>query len=130
MLVYGDGSQTRSFCYVDDLVAGLMRLMAYDGPQPGPVNLGNPIELTIRELVERVLEMTSSASRVVRRPLPVDDPQRRRPDISKAAELLGWKPRTSVEDGLDATIAWYAAEIERAESRPAAAPAEGDAAVV
>ena len=127
--VYGDGSQTRSFCYVDDLVDGLMRLMAYDGAQPGPVNLGNPIELTISELVERVLEMTGSVSRVVRRPLPTDDPQRRRPDISKAAELLGWKPRTSVEDGLDATIAWYAAEIERGESRTTAPRSPSDAAV-
>jgi UDP-glucuronate decarboxylase len=113
--VYGDGSQTRSFCFVEDLVDGLMRLMAHDGPQPGPVNLGNPTELTINELVERVVEMTNSVSRVVRRPLPKDDPQRRRPDIAKAAELLGWKPRTSVDQGLEATIAWYAAEIERAE---------------
>ena len=128
--VYGDGSQTRSFCYVDDLIEGLMRLMAYDGPQPGPVNLGNPTELTINDLVERVLEMTGSVSRVVRRPLPKDDPQRRRPDIAKALRLLGWKPRTSVEDGLDATIAWYAAEIERAESRAPASIADGGVAAI
>ena len=127
--VYGDGAQTRSFCYVDDLVDGLTRLMAYEGAQPGPVNLGNPTELTIVELVDRVLEMTNSVSRVVRRPLPEDDPQRRRPDIAKAAELLGWKPRTSVEDGLEATIAWYAAEIERAE-RDLPAPATAGAPAV
>ncbi|HEX8571008.1 MAG TPA: UDP-glucuronic acid decarboxylase family protein [Caulobacteraceae bacterium] len=128
--VYGDGSQTRSFCFVEDLIDGLMRLMAHDGPQPGPVNLGNPTELTINELVERVVEMTNSVSRIVRRPLPKDDPQRRRPDITKAGRLLGWQPRTSVEDGLEATIAWYAAEIERAEdSRPAAAGAGAVAAV-
>jgi UDP-glucuronate decarboxylase len=111
--VYGDGSQTRSFCYVDDLVDGLMRLMRYDGPDSGPVNLGNPTELTINELVTQVLELTGSTSEVVRRPLPTDDPQRRRPDITLAAERLGWAPKTSVEAGLKATIAWYAAELKR-----------------
>ncbi|WP_375267998.1 bifunctional glycosyltransferase/UDP-glucuronate decarboxylase [Phenylobacterium sp.] len=105
--VFGDGSQTRSFCYVDDLVGGLIALMEHDGPQPGPVNLGNPTELTVRELVEVILAITGSESEVVFRPLPVDDPRRRRPDISKAADVLGWKPTTPLEQGLKATIAWF-----------------------
>jgi UDP-glucuronate decarboxylase len=105
--VFGDGSQTRSFCYVADQVAGLMKLMAFDGPQPGPVNIGNPTERTILELVELVLNMTGSASQLVFHPLPQDDPRRRRPDISKAKRLLGWTPQTSLEDGLRATIAWF-----------------------
>jgi UDP-glucuronate decarboxylase len=105
--VFGDGSQTRSFCYVADQIDGLMRLMAYDGPQPGPINIGNPIELTICELVDRVLTLTGSSSEVVYQPLPVDDPKRRRPDIAKAEALLGWTPRTPLEQGLRATIAWF-----------------------
>jgi UDP-glucuronate decarboxylase len=119
--VYGDGSQTRSFCYVDDLVAGLVRLMAYDGRQPGPVNLGNPNELTVGDLVERVLRLTGSTSAVTYRPLPVDDPRRRRPDISAAKELLGWTPRVSLETGLRHTVAWFAGGTRPASRRPAAA---------
>ncbi len=115
--VYGDGSQTRSFCYVDDLVAGLVRLMEHDGRLPGPVNLGNPVELTVRDLVERVIAMTGSTSTVVRMPLPVDDPRRRRPDITRASELLGWSPQTPLEAGLRATIAWFAAEAPRRAQR-------------
>jgi UDP-glucuronate decarboxylase len=111
--VYGDGSQTRSFCYVSDLIDGLMRLMHHDGPGPGPVNIGNPVELTVGDLVQRVLAMTGSRSAVVERPLPVDDPRRRRPDITRAAKLLGWQPRTSLETGLKATIAWFADEAGR-----------------
>ena len=111
--IFGDGSQTRSFCYVADTIDGLMRLMAFDGPQPGPVNIGNPIERTICELVDLVLTMTSSASEVVNRPLPVDDPRRRRPDISKARELLGWSPMTTLEQGLRATIAWFEEDASR-----------------
>src|SRR5918995_2336501 len=106
--VYGDGSQTRSFCYVSDLVDGFLRLMAYQGPFPGAVNLGNPVELTVGDLAEKVLTMTGSSSRIVTRPLPVDDPRRRRPDISLAKKLLGWSPRTSLDVGLKATIAWFA----------------------
>jgi UDP-glucuronate decarboxylase len=106
--VYGDGSQTRSFCYVSDLVDGFMRLMAYDESFPGAVNLGNPLELTVGDLAEKVLAMTGSSSRIVTRPLPVDDPRRRRPDISLAKKLLGWAPRTSLDAGLKATIAWFA----------------------
>jgi UDP-glucuronate decarboxylase len=124
--VYGDGSQTRSFCYVDDLIDGLMALMAFDGPQPGPINLGNPIELTVRQLVEVVLELTGSSSEVVYRRLPVDDPKRRRPDISKARKVLGWSPKASLELGLRATIEWFEKDgLKRAPARP-----DADGAVV
>jgi len=105
--VYGDGSQTRSFCYVSDLVEGLVRLMAHNGLQPGPINLGNPIELTVSELVELVLAITGSNSEVVYERLPTDDPKRRRPDISRAAKVLGWRPETPLEQGLKATIRWF-----------------------
>ncbi|PHK93489.1 NAD-dependent dehydratase [Pseudoroseomonas rhizosphaerae] len=105
--IYGDGSQTRSFCYVDDLVEGLVRLMAYEGPQPGPVNLGNPNELTVRRLVEDVLAMTGGRSAVTYHPLPKDDPRRRKPDISRAGALLGWAPRTPLAEGLRATLEWF-----------------------
>jgi UDP-glucuronate decarboxylase len=108
--VYGDGSQTRSFCYVSDLIDGFLRLMAYEGSFPGAVNLGNPVELTVGDLAEKVLDMTGSSSRIVKRPLPVDDPRRRRPDISLATKLLGWSPRTSLDVGLKATIAWFSEE--------------------
>ncbi|MDP8919745.1 MAG: SDR family oxidoreductase [Pseudomonadota bacterium] len=108
--IYGDGSQTRSFCYVSDLVDGFMRLMAYKGAFPGAVNLGNPVELTVGDLAKRVLAMTGSSSRVVTRPLPVDDPRRRRPDITLAKQLLGWSPRMSLDAGLKETIAWFSDE--------------------
>jgi UDP-glucuronate decarboxylase len=108
--IYGDGSQTRSFCYVSDLVDGFLRLMAYQGAFPGAVNLGNPVELTVGDLAEKVLAMTGSSSRLVTRPLPIDDPRRRRPDITRAKQLLGWSPRTSLEVGLKATIAWFSDE--------------------
>ena len=120
--VYGDGRQTRSFCYVADLIDGLMRLMACEGPMPGPVNLGNPAEMTIDELVTKVLDLTGSRSRVVRRPLPEDDPRRRRPDIARAKKLLGWSPRTALDAGLKTTITWFAAEMKRPRE-PARAPA-------
>jgi UDP-glucuronate decarboxylase len=106
--VYGDGRQTRSFCYVTDLIDGFLRLMAYEDSLPGAVNLGNPNELTIGDLVERVLAMTGSQSRIVQRPLPVDDPRRRRPDITRATTLLGWMPRTTLEAGLRTTVEWFA----------------------
>ena len=114
--VYGDGSQTRSFCYASDLVDGLMRLMASD-VEDGPVNLGNPSELTVSDLVERVMRMTGSRSRVVHRPLPVDDPRRRKPDISRAKALLGWEPKVALQEGLEATAAWFADEQAR-KARP------------
>ena len=106
--VYGDGEQTRSFCYVDDLLDGLVRLMALDEDPHGAVNLGNPAEMTVAELVKRVLALTGSRSAVIRRPLPVDDPRRRRPDIARATALLGWEPCVSLEAGLRDTIAWFA----------------------
>ncbi|HEX8401638.1 MAG TPA: UDP-glucuronic acid decarboxylase family protein [Allosphingosinicella sp.] len=113
--VYGDGSQSRSFCYVSDLVDGLLRLMDSE-PAPGaPVNLGNPNELTVSDLVERVLALTGSDSRVVHQPLPIDDPRRRRPDITRARDLLGWSPTVDLQTGLEATAAWFAAE--RGEAR-------------
>ncbi|MBD0275806.1 MAG: SDR family oxidoreductase [Acetobacteraceae bacterium] len=115
--VYGEGRQTRSFCYASDMIEGLMRLMAHDGAQGagplGPVNLGNPNELTVGDLVRRVLALTGSRSAVVNLPLPEDDPRRRRPDISRAGALLGWAPSTSLEAGLRATIAWFADEARR-----------------
>nr|WP_295370718.1 UDP-glucuronic acid decarboxylase family protein [uncultured Sphingosinicella sp.] len=108
--VYGDGSQTRSFCYVSDLVDGLMRLMDSE-PAPGaPVNLGNPNELTVSDLVRRVLALTGSDSQVVHLPLPVDDPRRRKPDIGRAQAILGWEPRVQLQQGLEATAAWFADE--------------------
>jgi UDP-glucuronate decarboxylase len=109
--IYGDGSQTRSFCFVDDLVEGMIRLMAHEGDQPGPVNIGNPHELTVSDLVERVLRLTGSASPVTNRPLPVDDPRRRRPDIGLAQELLGWNPVVDLQQGLEATIPYFAEAI-------------------
>ena len=103
LTVFGDGTQTRSFCFVDDLVEGLVRLM--DGPNlTGPVNLGNPVELTVGELAQKVLEMTGSTAGVVRMPLPSDDPSRRRPDISLARRQLGWEPVVTLEEGLTSTI--------------------------
>ncbi|HEY1142673.1 MAG TPA: GDP-mannose 4,6-dehydratase [Sphingomicrobium sp.] len=109
--IYGDGSQTRSFCFVEDMVEGLMRLMDSDTAVGFPVNLGNPNELTVGELVLLVMEMTGSGSRVVRRPLPEDDPRRRKPDISRAKELLGWQPRIHLRKGLGATIAWFSDDL-------------------
>jgi UDP-glucuronate decarboxylase len=104
--LYGDGSQTRSFCYVDDLVAGLVALMEQD-ETPGPVNLGNPDEVTIRGLAERILALAGSTAGVVFRPLPEDDPARRCPDISLARRLLGWEPATSLDAGLARTVEWF-----------------------
>jgi UDP-glucuronate decarboxylase len=119
--VYGDGRQTRSFCYVSDLVDGFVRLMGHDGLLPGAVNLGNPNELTIDELVACVIAMTGSRSRIVHRPLPADDPRRRKPDIMRALSLLGWRPRTSLEDGLRRTVAWFADERRTGFAFPAVA---------
>ena len=107
--IYGDGSQTRSFCYADDLVGGLVRLAACEQPPRGPINLGNPAEITIAELARKILALTGSRSRVVERPLPVDDPRRRRPDIALAKDLLGWTPRVPLKTGLSRTISWFAA---------------------
>jgi len=105
--VYGDGTQTRSFCYVDDLVDGLMRLMATKDQITGPINIGNPTEFSMLQLASTVIEMTGSRSRVVHRPLPENDPRQRRPDISRAQELLSWSPRTQLKEGLIRTIAYF-----------------------
>ena len=109
--IYGDGSQTRSFCYVSDTVDGLVRLMESDIDGSEPVNLGNPVEITVNELLERVRAIVGSDAAVVHRPLPVDDPRRRRPDIGRAQALLGWSPKVSVDAGLARTALWFAAEI-------------------
>ena len=105
--IYGDGSQTRSFCYVDDLIEGAIRLMNTAPDVTGPVNIGNPGEFTMLELAEKVIALTGSASRIVYRTLPEDDPKQRRPDITKARELLGWQPKVALDDGLVRTIAYF-----------------------
>jgi UDP-glucuronate decarboxylase len=105
--VYGDGAQTRSFCYVDDLIDGLVRLMATRADVTGPVNIGNPAEFSMLELATMVIGLTGSRSRIVHRPRPQDDPEQRRPDISRAQELLDWKPRTMLKEGLASTIAYF-----------------------
>lgn len=105
--IYGDGSQTRSFCYVDDLVDGLMRLMGTAADFTGPVNLGNPGEFTIRRLAEMVIDMTGSKSSLIAKPLPADDPRQRQPDIALAKRTLGWEPRIPLKDGLKLTIAYF-----------------------
>ena len=115
--IYGDGSQTRSFCFVDDLIEGLTRLIDSDRAVGMPVNLGNPNELTVNDLADLVIAMTGSTSRIVRMPLPEDDPRRRKPDISRARELLGWGPTISLEQGLRATIAWFEDESNRVAQR-------------
>ncbi|MEG3149787.1 UDP-glucuronic acid decarboxylase family protein [Sphingomonas sp. ZT3P38] len=106
--LYGDGRQTRSFCYVDDLVAGFMAFMDTGPDVSGPINLGNPVEFTIRELAELVIEMTGSKSELEFRPLPQDDPMQRKPDISRARETLGWEPSVALREGLTKTIEYFA----------------------
>jgi len=105
--LYGEGLQTRSFCYVDDLVEGFLRLMATGDEITGPINLGNPGEFTIRGLAEKVVEMTGAASKIEYRPLPQDDPQQRQPNIAKAREILDWAPSVQLEEGLRRTIAYF-----------------------
>jgi UDP-glucuronate decarboxylase len=105
--VYGEGNQTRSFCYVDDLVDGLMRLMETPDDVTGPVNLGTPVEFTIRQLAESVIALTGSSSKIAYRPLPEDDPKQRCPDIGLAKELLAWEPRVQLQDGLMKTIEYF-----------------------
>jgi UDP-glucuronate decarboxylase len=105
--VYGDGRQTRSFCYIDDLVDGMIRLMSADADITGPINLGNPHECSVTGLAKRVIGLTGSRSRIVYRPLPVDDPRQRRPDISRAEHELGWAPLVPLDEGLKRTIAYF-----------------------
>lgn len=119
--IYGDGSQTRSFCYVDDLIEAAFRLMNTTPDITGPINVGNPAEFTILQLAEKVLALTGSRSRITRVSLPVDDPRQRRPDIAKARELLGWNPTVQLEAGLSKTIAYFDAWLAKSAARPASA---------
>ena len=105
LTVFGDGSQTRSFCYVSDMIEGLYKLMLSDIHEP--INLGNPQEMSILDFAHKIIELTKSKSKIVYKPLPKDDPKVRRPDISKAKELLNWKPKVSLEEGLSKTIEWF-----------------------
>jgi UDP-glucuronate decarboxylase len=105
--VYGNGAQTRSFCYVDDLIDGIIRMMATPDDVIGPINLGNPGEYTILELAETVIRLTNSRSRIIYEPLPQDDPTQRQPDITQASQLLDWQPRVALEEGLARTIAYF-----------------------
>jgi UDP-glucuronate decarboxylase len=105
--VYGEGSQTRSFCYVDDLIEGLFRLMSTGDEVTGPMNIGNPTEFTILELASQVIDLVGSRSRIIHRTLPENDPKQRQPDISRAQDLLGWKPSVTLKDGLSRTIAYF-----------------------
>src|SRR5262249_50592524 len=107
--IYGDGSQTRSFCYVDDLVGGLVRLRQWGDEVIGPTNTGNPVEFSMLQLAKEVLDLTGSKSRIAHKPLPQDDPKQRQPDIAKAQKLLGWKPSTPLKEGLKKTIAYFEA---------------------
>jgi dTDP-glucose 4,6-dehydratase len=127
LTIYGDGEQTRSFCYVDDLVRGIVAMI--DSHESGPINLGNPVERTVQELAELVLEITGSDSAIEFHPRPVDDPSRRRPDISLAATRLGWQPQVSTEEGLLHTISYFrsnAAEVSAAAGSIAGAQFEGN----
>ncbi len=109
--IYGDGSQTRSFCYVDDLVEAIYRTMNQD-ETTGPINIGNPSEFTIRELAEKVISLVGGSCRLIEKPLPADDPKQRQPDISQARRVLGWEPQVPLEDGLKRTIAYFREQLE------------------
>jgi UDP-glucuronate decarboxylase len=110
--VYGNGSQTRSFCYVDDLIDGLIKLMNSPDDFTGPVNLGNPVEFSILELAQKVIELTGSKSKIVFKPLPADDPMQRQPDISLAEQVLKWETKTPLEEGLKKTVDYFRDMIE------------------
>ena len=105
--IFGEGEQTRSFCYVDDMVRGFIKMMDTEAEITGPVNLGNPNEMTVREFAEFVVDLTGSRSKLVHRPLPTDDPKQRRPDISEADKILGWRPITPLKEGLSKTISYF-----------------------
>ena len=122
--LYGDGSQTRAFCYADDLIEGWIRLMAAPDDVTGPINLGNPVETTVAELAHKIIDLTGSRSKIEHRPLPVDDPTQRCPDISRAKSLLGWEPKVPLETGLKKTIEYFdrllGSNVAPAEARPVA----------
>ena len=120
--VYGNGSQTRSFCYVDDLIDGLIKLMASPAEVTGPINLGNPNEMTMLALAERVIALAGSRSQIVFQPLPVDDPTQRQPDISRAANQLGWSPTVGLDTGLARAIAYFDQLLRQSAGRPDAGP--------
>lgn len=105
--LYGDGSQTRAFCYVDDLIEGFVRMMATADDVIGPINLGNPVELAVRELAEQIIQLTGSRSRLIFKPLPADDPRQRKPDIALARSVLGWQPSVQLQQGLGRTISYF-----------------------
>jgi dTDP-glucose 4,6-dehydratase len=109
LTVFGDGSQTRSFCYVSDLIEGIYRLSQSDFHEP--VNIGNPVEMTVRQFAEEIIRQTGSKSTIIQKPLPVDDPKQRRPDITRARKLLGWEPQVDLKTGLSQTIPWFASRI-------------------
>ncbi len=117
--IFGDGQQTRSFCYVTDLIDGLVKLMAMPNDVTGPINLGNPTEMTMLELAERIIDLSGSRSKLVFKPLPQDDPRQRRPDISRAATTLGWKPTIEVDVGLARTIEYFDTLLKRLAQAPA-----------
>jgi UDP-glucuronate decarboxylase len=121
LTLYGDGSQTRSFCYVDDLIDGLVRLMKSDDSVTGPINLGNPTEFSVRELADQLLAKLRSNAGVIFEPLPSDDPRQRKPDISKAREILGWEPKVPLSEGLDHTIAYFEQQLNGTDASPAGA---------
>jgi UDP-glucuronate decarboxylase len=118
--LYGDGGQTRAFCYVDDLVDGLVRLMGTAADFTGPINIGNPHEIPVRELAERVIALTNSRSAIVHRALPQDDPMQRCPDITLAKRVLGWQPKVSLDEGLRRTIAYFDTLLGSADGAPMA----------
>lgn len=123
--IYGDGQQSRSFCYVDDLIEGFLKMMDLGPDFPGPINLGNPNEFTVRELAEAVLEITGSKSKLIQKPLPQDDPRQRQPDIELAREKLSWEPKTQLREGLSKTIDYFDALLGTdGKSRAAVDPAE------
>jgi len=113
LLRYGDGTQTRSFCYVDDMVEGIVRMMNSSDDFTGPVNLGNPEEYRIIDLAKKIIDLTGSRSKIIFKPLPKDDPRRRRPDITLARERLGWEPKTPLEEGLKKTIEYFEGLLRR-----------------
>lgn len=117
--LYGGGQQTRSFCYVDDLIEGMVRMMTADERATGPINLGNPAEFTVRALAETILDLTGSRSSLVERPLPQDDPLQRKPDIETAREVLGWEPQIALREGLATTIAYFDALLRQGDTLPA-----------
>ena len=114
--IYGDGSQTRSFCYVDDLIEVIIRLM--NSEETGPINIGNPGEFRVIDLAKQVIELTHSRSKIEHLPLPEDDPKQRRPDISKAKEKLGWEPKVPLSEGLKSTIQFFEEKLKKSSSTP------------